>query len=99
MRYALNMDTFLVDSIAQNIRIKNPVGAAQTAELAMETLKGLFDALEVAHDEFHAYIDATTPAMQAGALIKLCNKMSDLATWHPEYDLESGRIRIGSFNS
>lgn len=35
---------------------------------------------------------SASPLVQAGALIELSNLMSDLISWHPDYDYEIGEI-------
>lgn len=41
---------------------------------------------------FQSYVEATRLDNQAHHLVELCNKMSDLKSWLPDYDSNTGTI-------
>lgn len=49
-------------------------------------------AILIATETFDEYADATTEYEKARAFIRLTDVMSDLKTWHPNYDYEAGFI-------
>lgn len=51
-----------------------------------------FDAIASAYWAWERLRDARSITEQADAVIDLSNAMSDLASWHPEYDIETGLI-------
>jgi hypothetical protein len=56
------------------------------------------DPLAIAIDDAFGYFqmlsDAKTLAEQASAFEKLSNAMSDLASYHPAYNINTGRIDV-----
>lgn len=40
---------------------------------------------------WHSYVSASSLGAQAGAFERLSNAMSDLQTYHPDYDMHTGR--------
>lgn len=53
---------------------------------------GGYDALASAVWAWEAFNEAKTPLLQAHYLIEVANAMSDLASWHPNYNSETGEI-------
>lgn len=62
------------------------------ADLKEETIEGIYDAMDSLHTAWVRYTTATDMIGQADWLITLSNRMSDLASWHPDYDIKTGLI-------
>ena len=58
----------------------------------LEERDGLIEAAESVWWAYDAVSNATTLVEQAPALIELSNAMSDLASWLPGYDINTGRL-------
>lgn len=52
------------------------------------------DAIAAAVWAWEAFTEAKTPALQAHYLIETMNAMSDLASWHPGFNLDTGEIEV-----
>ena len=50
------------------------------------------DAAIAAHLAWRSFAEASTPTSQASALLELNEAMSDLTSWLPGYDYETGTI-------
>lgn len=50
------------------------------------------DAIASVFWDFENLSEATTLSRQAGAFIELANSVSDLVSWHPKFDIETGQI-------
>lgn len=61
--------------------------------MAEKTLEAAADAIADVVHRFNHLAEATTPLGEAQALVALQNAVSDLASWHPDYDEERQRIR------
>jgi len=57
-----------------------------------ETLPGSFDALDSVLYYFDLYAQATSPSAQAHTFTALNNAISDLRSFHPLYDYETGTM-------
>ena len=53
------------------------------------------DAIRRVVEDFEGLRDATSLALQAEAMIRLCDSMHDLSTWHPHYNYKTGAIEHG----
>jgi hypothetical protein len=50
------------------------------------------DAVEMAWFAWNRFENATNPVIQADALLHLASAMSDVATWLPGYDPNTGEV-------
>lgn len=57
-----------------------------------DKLTAIIDLIEDVVYEFDRYVGATFLTDQANHLNQLANHMSDLRTWHPGYDYETGTM-------
>ena len=67
-------------------RVQDPV------TLDQERTARLMDALEEVHHQWQTYREATDPVTQAHRLTQVDAAISDLATYHPSYDLDTGTL-------
>ncbi|UDL16342.1 hypothetical protein SEA_ZOOMAN_58 [Microbacterium phage Zooman] len=56
------------------------------------TLADAEEAIEEVYYQFHRYTDATDLLAQASALVALQNAVSDLASYHAGYEIDSGTM-------
>lgn len=59
------------------------------------TLANAGDAIESTVNGWACFMDASKPYEFAAAVIALQDAVSDLASWHPRYDSDTGRILGG----
>lgn len=52
-----------------------------------------FDALDELEYRWQQYVEAKTVGSQAGAFVELSNAMSDVISYHPNWDYERGEVR------
>lgn len=50
--------------------------------------EGAAEALDHLHYRYTRYVEATTPLAQGEALVEVHNAMSDMASWHPDFQFE-----------
>lgn len=56
------------------------------------TLENAADAIEEVYYQFNRLTSANDVLTQASALMDLNNAISDLVSWHPGYDINSGTL-------
>lgn len=61
----------------------------------LETLSHVFEAMAEVEADWIRFRDAKTMGAEMHAFISLSNSISDLATWHPDYNIETGEIELG----
>lgn len=59
-----------------------------------EWVEGIREAIAAVWFAFERLSEATTLPEQTQAYSALANAMSDLATWHDQYNLHTGRIEL-----
>jgi hypothetical protein len=50
--------------------------------------EGAAECLDHLHYRYTRFVEATTPLAQADALVEVNNAMSDMISWHPDYQFE-----------